>query len=120
MIADRLSWNGELPVWSWQWTEKLSSCDEQQLDELKNLLVDAIFPSNTQDRWCWVPDSVGLFSVNSCYNLLLQSCNTIVLDSNVAIAVKKLWKNDVPSKVNVFGWRLLLEKLPTRAALNHR
>ncbi|PNX61812.1 hypothetical protein L195_g060848, partial [Trifolium pratense] len=48
------------------------------------------------------------------------SCNTIVLDSNVVIAVKKLWKNDVPSKVNVFGWRLLLEKLPTRAALNHR
>jgi hypothetical protein len=33
------------------------------------------------------------------------------------MAVKKLWKNDIPSKVNFFGWRLLLEKLPTRAAL---
>ncbi|MCI93323.1 hypothetical protein A2U01_0114621, partial [Trifolium medium] len=53
MIADRLSWNGELPVWSWQWIEALSSNDEQQLDELKDLLAGAIFPSNTQDRWRW-------------------------------------------------------------------
>jgi hypothetical protein len=27
---------------------------------------------------------------------------------------------DVPSKVNLFGWRLLLNRLPTRAALNRR
>ncbi|PNX58407.1 hypothetical protein L195_g050897, partial [Trifolium pratense] len=36
------------------------------------------------------------------------------------VAIRKLWKNDLPSKVGVFGWRLLLEKLPTRVALAHR
>ncbi|CAJ2658481.1 unnamed protein product [Trifolium pratense] len=65
-------------------------------------------------------DSVGLFTVKSCYSLLLQYSNTVVLESNVLDAIQKLWKNDVPSKVNIFGWRLLLEKLPTRAALHHR
>jgi hypothetical protein len=34
--------------------------------------------------------------------------------------LKNLWKNDIPSKVLVFGWRLLLERLPTRGALHHR
>jgi hypothetical protein len=29
-------------------------------------------------------------------------------------------EDDVPSKLNVIGWRLLLEKLPIRAALNHK
>jgi hypothetical protein len=28
-----------------------------------------------------------------------------------------MWKNNVPSKISIFGWRLLLEKLPTRESL---
>jgi hypothetical protein len=31
--------------------------------------------------------------------------------------VRKLWKNGVPSKLGVFGWRLLQDKLTTHAAL---
>ncbi|MCI36007.1 hypothetical protein A2U01_0057229, partial [Trifolium medium] len=41
------------------------------------------------------------------------------LDPNVLVAIRKLWRNDVPSKITVFGWRLLLERLPTRMALHH-
>jgi hypothetical protein len=36
-----------------------------------------------------------------------------VLNPSVLSAVQSLWENDIPSKVGVFGWRLLLEKLPT-------
>jgi hypothetical protein len=32
-------------------------------------------------------------------------------------ALKRLWKNNIPSKVSIFGWRLLLDKLTTREAL---
>jgi hypothetical protein len=42
------------------------------------------------------------------------------LDANVMAAIKKLWWNDVPSKVSIFGSRLSLERLPTRSALNRR
>jgi hypothetical protein len=51
---------------------------------------------------------------------LLHSRNFVVVVSNVLAALQKLWKNDVPFKVNAFSWRLLLQKLLTRAALNHR
>jgi hypothetical protein len=34
--------------------------------------------------------------------------------------LKMLWKTNVPSKVSIFGWRLLLEKLPTKDALFHK
>jgi hypothetical protein len=44
----------------------------------------------------------------------------VALDNNVLVAINKLWKIDVPSKIHVFGWRLLLDRLPTRSALNHR
>jgi hypothetical protein len=36
----------------------------------------------------------------------------------VLVVINKLWGDDVPSKISVFGWRLLLQRLPTRAALN--
>jgi hypothetical protein len=36
------------------------------------------------------------------------------------LAIMKLWKNDVPSKIKVFGWRPLLQHLPTREALHQR
>jgi hypothetical protein len=34
--------------------------------------------------------------------------------------VKNLWKNFFPSKVSIFGWRLLLDRFPTQGALSHR
>jgi hypothetical protein len=39
------------------------------------------------------------------------------LESSLAQAFNKLWKANVPSKVGIFGWRLLNDKLPTREAL---
>ncbi|MCI09304.1 putative ribonuclease H protein [Trifolium medium] len=68
MIAERLNGNRESLMWYWQWSDQLSVSEEQLLDDLKELLVEA-------------------------------------LSSNVLSAINKLWRNDVPSKVNVFSWR---------------
>ncbi|CAJ2647899.1 unnamed protein product [Trifolium pratense] len=58
-----------------------------------------------------------MFSVNSCYNLLTQIGTAETTNPWLLEAIQKMWKIDVPSKVGVFGWRLLLEKLPTRDVL---
>ncbi|CAJ2637710.1 unnamed protein product [Trifolium pratense] len=120
MVAERLFGNGRERIWSWQWTTPLSVCETRMLDDLKVLLADFSLQANVQDTWRWVPGNTGFFSVKSCYNWLLEQCQIEELSSNVLIAIKKLWRNDVPSKVNFFGWRLLLERLPTRMALHHR
>jgi hypothetical protein len=67
-----------------------------------------------EDRPHWLASKTGFFSVRSAYLGLL---NRTVMDDLVAVkinALKRLWKNNVPSKISIFGWRLLLEKLPTR------
>ncbi|CAJ2658352.1 unnamed protein product [Trifolium pratense] len=117
LIADRLSSSREGLVWKWEWRDVLTQEEEIDLLKLKELLVDINLNLNCADRWRWIPGDAGLFSVKSCYNFLVQFVTVENLNPSMLEAVKKLWKNDVPSKVNVFGWRLLLEKLPTRDAL---
>ncbi|XP_045802312.1 uncharacterized protein LOC123895887 [Trifolium pratense] len=58
-----------------------------------------------------------MFSVKSAYCLMQNLYEPISIDSDLLEALLTMWKNDIPSKVGVFGWRLLLDKLPTRAAL---
>jgi hypothetical protein len=44
----------------------------------------------------------------------------VAIESCTTTAMKQLWKNNISLKVSIFGWRLLLDKLPTRGALFHR
>ncbi|XP_035840304.1 uncharacterized protein LOC118487510 [Helianthus annuus] len=55
----------------------------------------------------------GAFSVKSVKKLLSSSLQQHIPNSFV-------WNNWVPRKVNIFGWRLALDRLPTRVALAHR
>ncbi|PNX70732.1 hypothetical protein L195_g057688, partial [Trifolium pratense] len=69
-----------------------------------------------------------LMRINSCMNsrIYYKASPFIRIDLIGSVGyrppwvIQQLWKNNVPSKINIFGWRLLLEKLPTRASLNHR
>jgi hypothetical protein len=63
---------------------------------------------------------MGLFSVRSCYSLLLESSTVVDVEANVLAAIKILWRIDAPSKALVFGWRFLLDRLLTRSVLHHR
>jgi hypothetical protein len=120
LVSNRLRRMGDNIDWNWAWSENLSNDEIGQLNELKNLLMDVQLEPTRRDRWRWIPGPIGLFSVNSSYKMLLQLSNSVSVEVNVLEAIQNLWKNDVPTKVNTFGWRLLLDKLPTRAALHHR
>jgi hypothetical protein len=85
------------------WSENLTSNEAGQLLELQDLLVEVHLETERLDRWRWVSGPLGLFSVNSCYRVLLQSHNMVPLDSNVLDAIQDIWKNDVPTKVDIFG-----------------
>jgi hypothetical protein len=120
MVCDRLFDQDSATSWYWNWLEPLSPNEDLLLDELKELFTGFSLCSNTADRWKWTPSTNGMFSVKSCYSLLLQFKQIDPLDENVLLAINKLWGNDVSSKISIFGWRLLLQRLPTRRALNRR
>jgi hypothetical protein len=119
-IADRLQGSNQGRTWNWNWLQQLSITESHQLEELQGLLLDFSFNPDLFDRWKWKPGRMGLFTVRSYYSVLAESQQGLELDPIILAALKKLWKIDVPSKVLVFGWRFILDRLPTRSALNHR
>ncbi|PNX92795.1 ribonuclease H, partial [Trifolium pratense] len=107
--------------WSWILFQEgyLTGNDAYDAAELLSLLND-YHPFDRKDNWRWIPEVSGQFSVRSTYQFLQQGTMMEDFCPNTIAALKKLWKNDLPSKVSIFGWRLLLDKLPTRAALQRK
>jgi hypothetical protein len=88
-----------------------------EVQELLNLLSPFQPRTNLEDRHKWIPSSAGIFTVKSAYLDLLNRVAAVNLDDSMLIPLGMMWKNNVPSKISIFGWRLLLEKLPTKEAL---
>jgi hypothetical protein len=117
-VSERLGGTGTMSRWNWN--EALNAVAEHQLVELQGLFDGFLLQASSPDKWRWLPYVNGIFSVKSCYTVLLNLLPVETMEENLLVAFKKLWRSDVPSKINVFGWRLLLNRFPTRAALNRR
>jgi hypothetical protein len=103
LIVERLQGNGSNRNWTWQWMQQLSESEIQQVAALEELLFGLSLRPDESDRWTWKSGMMGLFSVRSCYSLLLDTRPVQELDENVIGAAKKLWKIDAPSKALIFG-----------------
>lgn len=57
------------------------------------------------------------YTVKGGYVSLLNQQMNAENNSIMTVACSKLWKTYISSKVSIFIWRLLLNRLPTREAL---
>ncbi|KAK2414643.1 hypothetical protein QL285_037213 [Trifolium repens] len=105
--------------WAWRidWSETLSVDEAASEHELLNLIFPFQPHRDMEDRHRWIPSSTRIFSVKCAYIELLNRSVMANLDDIKIHSLELMWKNNVPSKISIFGWRLLLEKLPTRDAL---
>ncbi|GKC42807.1 hypothetical protein Tco_1060529 [Tanacetum coccineum] len=95
------------------WLTVLRRCprggvESSQFEALQSVLKDVVL-SNQHDSWKWSLDVLAGFSVASVRHLV--DSRLLVVDQ---IATR--WNRCVPIKVNVFLWRLSLNKLPSRMA----
>ncbi|GJV26853.1 RNA-directed DNA polymerase, eukaryota, reverse transcriptase zinc-binding domain protein [Tanacetum coccineum] len=86
--------------------------EAQQLVHLLDLLGPVIL-SNMEDRWVWDMNGDGVFRVKDVRNLLDETF--LPNDANPT-----RWIKSVPIKINVFAWKVYLDRLPTRSNLTSR
>lgn len=81
-------------------------------EELLNLLAGVLPKQSNEDRRIWIHNRAEGYTPFEAYQLMQPDFN--LLDST---SCKRLWNKLIPSKVSVFGWRLLLNRLPTKDQL---
>ncbi|GAU31805.1 hypothetical protein TSUD_58060 [Trifolium subterraneum] len=67
---------------------------------------------HSPDSWLWQPDPDNGYSVHSAYHFL-----TFQDSVTLHVADGLIWHPRVPLKVSILAWRLLRDKLPTKANL---
>ncbi|XP_039682874.1 uncharacterized protein [Medicago truncatula] len=70
---------------------------------------------SVSDRWLWLPDQGGGYSVRGVYDML-TSQEQPQLHSSMDL----IWHKQVPLKVSILAWRLLRNGLPTKGNLANR
>nr|GEV22641.1 RNA-directed DNA polymerase, eukaryota [Tanacetum cinerariifolium] len=86
--------------------------ETQQFDELSGILA-SVSLSSLDDRWFWDLSCDGTFQVKGIRSLLDETFLP-KMDSPTR------WIKSIPIKVNVFVWKLYLDRLPTRSNLIRR
>ncbi|GJV95719.1 ribonuclease H-like domain-containing protein [Tanacetum coccineum] len=83
-----------------------------QLSQLL-VLLDTVVLSNTDDRWVWDLNGEGSFHVKDA---------RILLDDNFLpkVVSPTRWVKSIPIKLNIFAWKVSLNRLPTRINLVRR
>jgi hypothetical protein len=103
--------------WNLSWRRVFFEWEMSILDEFVNLIHQFV-PADYDDKWLWKENSEEGFSVKVCYNLLYRGLREQVLLNPCAVcAFSNLWKCGAPSKVCVFSWKLLLDRIPTKVNL---
>jgi hypothetical protein len=104
-------------VWDLKWRRELFVWEVDLRDELMRDL-NFVQISNAQDIWVWEHESNGIFSVKSAYSVLELAYRAESAPPTVpSFVLANVWKSGASSKVIVFSWQLLQNKIPSRQNL---
>lgn len=107
----------EQGVWSWNllWRRNLLAREEEKVGDLLTVLQQANLTEDKGDKWTWLADSSGSFTVKSAY-VFMQGFE---LEESI-MAFEHLWKGLAPSNVLVFAWKVLRGRVQSKHNLNLR
>ncbi|PNX57055.1 70 kDa peptidyl-prolyl isomerase, partial [Trifolium pratense] len=82
------------------------------LGECQSFLLTISLQDHVSDRWQWRSDLDDGYTVRGAYQLLTTQ-DVVTLDVTSGL----IWHRQVPLKVSICAWRLLRDRLPTKANL---
>ena len=106
--------------WSFNWRRHLFVWENNLLLELLADL-EGFVCTNEEDRWRWILEEDGNFSVKSMYlKLEGREIGEGARPDGERRVFHQIWKSGAPSKVVAFVWKALLDRILTRTNLEKR
>ena len=102
--------------WEWNFSWRRNLFDNEATMAAEFIQETAVLTVQQQgaDSWVWKADPSGNYSTKSAYDILLEAKRGETDDGPFV----ELWKLRIPPKTATFAWRLIRDRLPTKA--NHR
>ena len=69
-VAEMFSLGWEVGGAAWSWRRQLWEWEEELLGECRFLLNNFVVQTDVIDRWQWLPDTVGGYTVRGAYQIL--------------------------------------------------
>ncbi|GLT79003.1 hypothetical protein SLA2020_505170 [Shorea laevis] len=114
-MKDMRYWDGDVWQWKMEWKRACMGREVDEEERFWSVLSRARLTKGGMDKWKWVHNSNGDYTVKATYNFL--SSIDVVLEKKWC---KLIWGRYIPSKVSIFGWRLLLNRLATKENIFRR
>jgi len=100
---------------AWKWRRRLLAWEEGLVLECVERVSSCVLQVDTVDRWVQKLHTSQCYTVKSAYSFLTAT------DTNLNEGYDSfLWLKAVPLKVNLFVWRLFMNRLPTKDNLYRR
>lgn len=102
--------------WHFQWRRPLFDSEIEMAVAFIQEVEGITISSDSNDHWRWTAEPNGSYSARSAYRAIREG----LLGEGQDGGFKELWKLRVPSKVAMFAWRLIKDRLPTRDNLKKK
>jgi len=106
-------WVDNTWVWELVWRRQRLVWEQAMEAQLYQLINSHTFRKGNLDTWSWKETAKGACTVRSAYMKLMGSS-----EGESDKVFTELWSIRVIPKAQLFGWRLLLDKLPTKDKLS--
>jgi len=100
---------------AWVWRRHLLSWEEETMMECSALLHSIVLQDHVNDTWKWLLDPIHGYSLCGTYQFLTSP--DAPLDRSL---IDNVWHKQVPSKVSLFAWCLLRDRIATKTNLARR
>ncbi|KAL5122959.1 hypothetical protein HKD37_02G003650 [Glycine soja] len=102
--------------WDFNWRRQLFDSEIDLAISFLSEVEGKSIQNFGSDTWVWAADVSGIYSTRSAYSLFWEK----VAVENLHDCFEDLWKIKIPSKIGVFAWRMLWDRLPTKSNLRAR
>ncbi|GKV02234.1 hypothetical protein SLEP1_g14693 [Rubroshorea leprosula] len=114
-ISDMGVWEGEKWSWKMEWRRGRIGREKDEEEVLWEVLENFQLKKGVNDTRRWIHDLEGKYMVKKAYEFLAPTES--ILEDQWS---KLIWCRLVPSKVSFFGWRLCIDRLPTKRNIMKR
>ncbi|KAG5041359.1 hypothetical protein JHK82_013466 [Glycine max] len=102
--------------WDFRWRRPLFDNEiDMAVSFLREVEGHRIQPQQG-DQWVWKADPSGQYTAKSAYGVLWGE----MFEEQQDGVFEELWKLKLPSKITIFAWRLIRDRLPTRSNLRRK